>query len=118
MTNDERNNERNEYTVNVVYKNRQMKKIGETDYPFQSYCEQQRTVLMRTLGRIEQLLGEYEHNPNWREWEGSVADIYKDIRNNMLDVANNIYRLPSSLRRGGEPLMKMETAAFLAKELS
>lgn len=109
---------RNEYTVNVVYKNKQMKKIGETDYPFQSYCEQQYSVLMKTLAHMEQLLGEYENNPNWREWEGNTAVVYKNIRNSILDVANNIQRLPLSLRKNGEPILKMSAGEFLAKELS
>lgn len=101
---------RNDYTVNITYKNRALEPVGERSYPFASYCAEQKFNITRTLIDIENVFYHFNNGRPKEMWEKEDQEYFHHIRHKLLDVANNIERLPQNLCRNGVNISCMDSS--------
>lgn len=104
----------NDYTVNITYKNRALEPVGERSYPFESYCAEQKFNITRTLIDIENAFYRFEKGKPKELWDKEEQEFFQHIRHKLLDVANNIERLPQNLCRNGVNINSMKSSEYFA----
>ncbi len=107
-----------DYTVNVTYKNRALQSVNERCYPFDSYCQEQRFNITKTLNDVEHAFCELQCGKVKQEWPKDVLDMFQRIRNRMLDSANNIGRLPQNLCCNGVNINSLPQSEYFANVIA
>lgn len=97
------------YTVNIIYRNREMEEICEKSYDLEEYCKTQKAAVTRLITDIEYALSAAKNGEN---------PDFKPIRHRLLDIANNIERLPAQMRVDGKSIYNVSPAEYLAEALN
>lgn len=104
----------NDYTVNVIYKNRSLESVSERIYPLADYCQELKLGIMRTIMDVENAFYRFQNGKNKEQWEPDVLECFQRIRHKLLDSANSIERVPSNLQYKGSNVNKMNAADYIA----
>lgn len=103
-----------DYTVNITYKNRNLESVNERCYPFDSYCQEQRFNITKTLNEVEHAFCELQGGKQKENWSSDAVDLFQRIRNKLLDAANNIGRLPQNLCCNGKNINAVSQGEYFA----
>lgn len=106
-----------DFKVNIEYKNKQLQTVNEREYDFPQYTEMLQLELMRILMDVEdafyQLQGKQKD-----DWSPLANDLFQKIRHKLLDQANAIKRLPSTLYYKGVPCNSKNLSEVIADMLN
>lgn len=105
----------NDYTVNIVYKNRSLENISQKSYPFADYCQEQKLHLMHVITDVENAFYALQGDKSKDEWDSETTQMFQAIRHKLLDAANSIVRLPQNLQYKGVNVNMMNGAEYIAE---
>ena len=103
----------NDLTVKIEYKNRNMETVIEKEYLFTQYTDLIANELTSVITDVENAFYAFEHGEQRENWSEESVQRFKEIRHKLLDHANSIKRLPSTLRYNGAPIGSMNIGEFL-----
>lgn len=104
----------NDYTVNIVYKNRSLENVSQRSYPLVDYCQEQKLNLMHIITDVENAFYSMQGNQSKNEWSPEAMELFQHIRHKLLDSANSIERLPKNLCCKGMNIGAMNSADYIA----
>lgn len=104
-----------DFTVNIVYKNKDLDEVGDRSFPVHLYCKNVKSDLMRVILDAENLIYEMENYKRKEEWSEEHKEAFQHIRHRILDAANSIERLPDNMRYKGKPLNSMPPSEYFAQ---
>ena len=96
MTND------NELTVSVEYRNSSKEVVHSRTYSLSEYTELLRLDLLRLITDVEDLVYMTNGNQSKEDWPDNVWLAFAGIKHKLLDKANDIGRLPQTIRIGDD----------------
>lgn len=105
----------NDYTVNVVYKNKNMEPVFKKNYQFADYCQEQKFNLLKVISDVENAFYRSQDGLAKESWPQSVMDDFQRIRHKLLDIANGVERLPQNLCFKGQNVSSIESSVFIAE---
>lgn len=104
----------NDYTVNIVYKNRSLENVNQKSYPFVDYCQEQKLNLMHVITDVENAFYVLQDNKNKDEWSPEAVEAFQRVRHRLLDAANSMVRLPQNLQYKGVNIGSINGAEYIA----
>ena len=104
----------NDYTVNIVYKNRSMENVSQKSYPLIDYCQEQKLNLMHVITDVENAFYALQNDKSKDEWDAETMEAFQRIRHRLLDAANSIVRLPQNLQFKGINVGTIEGSEYIA----
>lgn len=104
----------NDYTVNIVYKNRSLESVNQKNYPFTDYCQEQKLNLMHVITDVENAFYAMQGDKSKDEWSAEAVETFQRIRHKLLDAANSIVRLPQNLQCKGVGIGMIDGAEYIA----
>lgn len=104
----------NDYTVNIVYKNRSLENVDQKSYSLSDYCQGQKLNLMHVIADVENAFYILQDGKSKDEWSSEAIDLFQRIRHKLLDSANSVERLPRNLCLKGVNVSAMDSADFIA----
>lgn len=104
-----------DFTVNIVYRNKDLDEVGDRSFPVQLYCSNVKSDLMRVILDVENLIYELESYKRKEDWNNEHQQAFQHIRHRILDAANSVERLPENMRYKGKPLNSMPPSEYFAK---
>jgi len=104
----------NDYTVNIVYKNRSLEDVSQKSYPLSDYCQGQKLNLMHVIADVENAFYALQDGKSKDDWTIEATDLFQRIRHKLLDSANSIERLPRNLCCKGMNVSAMDSADYIA----
>lgn len=108
----------NDYTVNIIYRNRALESVNQKNYPFVDYCQEQKMNMMRTIADVENAFYVLQDNKSKDDWSEEAMNMFQHIRHKLLDTANNVERLPQNLRCKGCRIDAMAASEYIADIIS
>lgn len=106
-----------DYNVAVSYRNRDTGAMETRRYPFSDYCLDTGYSLKRVLRLVEDAFQDLQDNKPKEEWSDEAVRAFQKIRGQLLDCANNIERLPSTLYYQGKNVNSLTGSEYLAQIL-
>lgn len=106
-----------DYSVSVTYKNSQLDQVRTRTYRFDEYCNDLRNNVLAAIGEVELAMGVAQGDPDKSKWSESSMEHFKKVRHKLLDVANNVSRLPTNTCYRGERIANIKLADFIANTL-
>lgn len=104
----------NDYSVDIIYKNKDMIDVNEKHYSLEEYCQEMKSNMTKIIMDVENVFYMYEGNKSKRNWsEGSIV-AFEKIRHKILDTANAAARLPSSLKYKGQNINSVPMSNYFA----
>lgn len=103
-----------DYTVNIIYKNRSLEDVSQRNYLFADYCQDQKLNLMHVITEVENAFYSMQNDKSKDEWSQDALDSFQRIRHKLLDVANGIVRLPQTLQYKGVNIGSIGGAEYIA----
>lgn len=103
-----------DYTVNIVYKNRSMENVSQRTCLFADYCQDQKLNLMHVITDVENAFYAMQGDKGKDEWSQEALDSFQRIRHKLLDSANSIVRLPQTLHYKGVGIGIMDGTEYIA----
>lgn len=107
-----------DFKVNIEYKNKHLQTVNEREYDFQQYVEMLQIELMRIIADIEDAFYRLQDNKLKEDWTQEATDMFQMIRHKLLDTANSIKRLPSTLCYKGVPCDSKNLSEVIAEILN
>ena len=107
----------NDFKVNIEYKDKKLQTINERTYEFAEYTEMIQLELMRVIMDIEDAFYQMQNKPK-EEWDKDIFASFQKIRHKLLDQANAIKRLPSTLNFRGIPCNSKNLSEVIAEMLN
>lgn len=104
----------NDYTVNIVYKNRTLEPVTQKAYSLTDYCQEQKLHLMHIIADVENAFYNMQDNKSKEDWDAKVMVDFQHIRHKLLDTANSIERLPKNLFYKGQNVDAVNSADYVA----
>jgi hypothetical protein len=104
----------NDYTVDVIYKNRSLESVSKRTYPLIDYCQEQKLNLMHIITDVENAFYDLQDNKSKDEWNPDAIETFQRIRHRLLDVANGIERLPKNLNHKGVNVCSVNGTDYIA----
>lgn len=104
----------NDYTVNIVYKNRSLENVAQKSYPLVDYCQEQKLNLMHAITDVENAFYTFQGDKSKDEWSPEAMQTFQMIRHKLLDAANSIVRLPQNLQCRGVGINMIDGAEYIA----
>lgn len=104
----------NDYTVNIIFKNRSLESVSQRSYPLKDYCQEQKLNLMHIITDVENAFYTLQKNQSKEDWTPEAMDAFQHIRHKLLDAANSIERLPQNLHCKGVNVNAMNGADYIA----
>lgn len=104
----------NDYTVNIVYKNRTLESVCQKTYSFADYCQEQKLHLMRTIADVENAFYIMQGDKSKEDWDERTMAAFQHIRHKILDTANSIERLPKNLFYKGQNVDSVNSSEYVA----
>lgn len=104
----------NDYTVNIVYKNRTLEPVSQKAYALTDYCQEQKLHLMHTIADVENAFYTMQGNKSKDDWDAETMASFQHIRHKLLDAANSIERLPKNLHYKGQNVNAVNSAQYVA----
>lgn len=108
----------NDFKVNIEYKDKRLQTINERTYEFNEYVQMIQLELMRIIMDIEDAFYHMQGNKQKEEWDNDVLSAFQKIRHKLLDQANAIKRLPSTLNFRGIPCDSKNLSEVIAEMLN
>jgi len=105
----------NDYTVNIIYKNRSLESVSQRSYPFADYCQEQKLNLMHIITDVENAFYCLQDNQSKESWTPEAMETFQRIRHKLLDAANSIERLPRNLYCKGKNIGAMNGSEYIAE---
>ena len=102
-----------DYTVNVVFRNKDMNVTGEKNYGLQEYCLGMKDQLLRVILDVEDAFYSMEDFNRKEEWSEEHLVRFQHLRHKILDVANSIGRMPDNLCYKGRNVNTMSAGEFI-----
>lgn len=87
-------------SVTVDYRNAKREVVHTKTYSFEEYTEMMRLDLLRIISDVENLVYLTNHNQSKEDWPDEVWNSFTGIKHKLLDKANDIGRLPDTLKVG------------------
>lgn len=103
-----------DYTVNIVYKNRALEPVSQKNYPLVDYCQEQKLNIMHTIADIENAFYKFQNNYSKEDWNIEAIECFQHIRHKLLDAANNIERIPRNLCFCGQNIGAIKSSEHIA----
>jgi len=104
----------NDYTVDVVLKDKLGKTIAVKDVPFDKFCRSEMRNVITVLNDIETFFVEqFGRKEEWSDEQKSAFYIFRRL---LLNVANSFERLPSMLRYKGKKINTVPLAEAVAED--
>lgn len=107
-----------DFKVNIEYKNKQMQTVNEREYEFSQYTEMLQLELMRVIMDVEDAFYQLQGNVQKDNWSPLASELFQKIRHKLLDQANAIKRLPSTLNYKGVPCDAKNLSEVIADMLN
>lgn len=104
---------KDDYTVNIVFRNKNMEPVGSKDYGLQEYCMILKDQLMRVIMDVEDVFYNIENCNRKEEWSEEHLVRFKHLRHKILDAANSIDRIPDNLCYKGKNINTMTAGEFI-----
>lgn len=104
----------NDYTVNIVYKNRSLESVSQKSYPLSDYCQEQKLNLMHVITDVENAFYTLQEDRSKDEWTPEAVETFQRIRHKLLDAANSIVRLPQNLQFKGVNIGAVDGSEYIA----
>lgn len=105
----------NDYTVNIVYKNKSLESVNQKSYPFVDYCQEQKLNLMHVITDVENAFYALQEDKSKEEWAPDTVEMFQRIRHKLLDAANSVVRLPQNLQCNGVNIGSIDGSEYIAK---
>lgn len=105
----------NDYTVNVVYKNRNMEQVFKKNYQLADYCQEQKINILKVISDVENSFYRSQDGFSKESWPQPVIDEFQRIRHKLLDIANSIERLPQNLCFKGQNIGSIDSSVFIGE---
>lgn len=106
-----------DWKVKIEYKNKDLETVVEKEYDFIDYTEMLNLELKRVLMDIEDAFYFFSGNKQKADWDNALTERFNKIRHKLLDQANAIKRLPSTLSYKNIPANSMSFGEYLARTL-
>ena len=103
-----------DWIVKIEYKNQDMETIVEKEYPFDQYLEMVASGITSVITDVENVFYELEDGEQKKDWSPESTQKFKAIRHKLLDHANSVRRLNSTLFHKGEPANAIKASKFIA----
>lgn len=107
-----------DFKVNIEYKNKRLQTVNEKEYEFTQYTEMLQLELMRIIMDIEDAFYQLQGGLQKEDWTPEAQEMFQKIRHKMLDQANAIKRLPSTLNYRGVPCNAKNLSELIADVLN
>ena len=107
-----------DWIVKIEYKNKKLEKVIEKEYPFDQYTDLIGSELMGVITDVENAFYEFEGGKQRDEWSDRSKTMFNGIKHKLLDHANSIRRLPSTLNYKGIPANTVSFSQFIAAKLN
>ena len=104
----------NDYTVNIVYKNRSLENVSQKNYSLVDYCQEQKLNLMHVITDVENAFYALQGDKSKDEWPIEAMQTFQMIRHKLLDSANSIVRLPQNLQHKGVSVNMIDGTEYIA----
>ena len=104
---------KDDYTVNIVFRDRNMEPIGSKDYGLQEYCMGLKDRMMRTIMEIEDVFYGIEDYNRKEDWSEENRIRFQHLRHAILDAANSVDRIPQNLCYKGRNINTMTAGEFV-----
>ena len=88
--------------------------MTERSYPLLSYCLDQKRNLTHIINDVEDAFCSMQNGRAKEDWDASATVAFQRIRHNLLNSANNIERLPRSMRYRNVPVDSIPSADYVA----
>lgn len=86
----------NDFTVKVMYRNKDAGDCREWTYDFRQYTEMMKRELMRIIMEVEDIIYHLQGSRSKDEWDSETMERFQKVRHKLLDQANAIERLPQT----------------------
>lgn len=106
-----------DWIVKIEYKNENMETVVEKDYDFHQYTEMLHLELMRIIMEVEDAFYFFTGKQK-DDWDEETVKRFKKIRHKLLDQANAIKRLPTTLSYKGVPANQIPLSEYIARKLN
>lgn len=103
-----------DYTVAVEMRDFYGNKTGENVYTLRDYATMLSWDIKRTLMEVENTIKDMQGGKRKQEWTPEVKNAFGKIRHRLLDEANAVERLPSTMRKDGRSLMEETSGETIA----
>lgn len=107
-----------DFTVNVVYKNKDLETVGENTYLLTDYCDEVRHNVTRIITEVENAFFEMQDFIRKEDWPESTRNSFMHIRHKLLDAANKIDRIPQNMHYCGVPVNSIPASEYVADILN
>lgn len=104
----------NDYTVNIVFKNRSLEDVSRRSYALVDYCQEQKLNLMHIITDVENAFYSMQGDKTKDEWTPEAKETFQRIRHKLLDAANEIVRLPNNLQYKGVGIGVVNGTEYIA----
>lgn len=89
----------NDLRVMIEYKNSKHETVDMHEYTVDDYTSMVRFDLLRIISDVENLVYLLNHNQPKEDWSDDVWQSFCGIKHKLLDKANDIGRLPNTLKK-------------------
>lgn len=103
-----------DFTVKVSYRNRDTTDLREWSYDFKQYTEMMKREIMRVIMDVEDIIYHLQGSRAKEDWDTETIDRFQKVRHKLLDQANAIERLPTSLHYKGVSCASINVSEMLA----
>lgn len=86
----------NDFKVSIEYKNKKLQTVSERIYEFEEYVDELQLNIKRVITDVEDAFYQMQGKQK-EEWDEDIKLLFEKIRHKLLDQANAIKRLPSTL---------------------
>lgn len=107
-----------DWIVKIEYKNKKLETVIEREYPFDQYTDLIGSELMGVITDVENVFYKIEGGKQRDEWREDNKQMFRTIKHKLLDHANSIRRLPSTLNYKGIPANTISFSQYLAAKLN
>lgn len=90
------------YNVHITYRNERLEPVADYLYSLDEYTQMLRNDQVRMISDMEDMVYEATGGKSKEDWDDDVWAKFERVKHKILDKANEIARLPSTLLVGGD----------------
>ena len=106
-----------DFKVNIEYKNKNLQTVNERIYGFQEYVNELQLNIKRVITDVEDAFYRMQGKQK-DEWDDEMKALFDKIRHKLLDQANAVQRLPSTLNFRDIPCNSKNFSEVIAEMLN
>lgn len=103
-----------DWIVKIEYKNKNLETVIEKEYPFSQYVEMVADEITSVITDVENAFYYFEDGEKKEDWSDESKKRFKEIRHKLLDHANSVRRLRSTLHHCGVTPNIMKASEYIA----